>query len=166
MAVKNSFPAKIKMIPKGIAVFFKNMGENGCFTIWMAGLFVAAALLWGLTSSMRSRNLAAQANVLLAAAEEKTRLKEPLRLWGLSGTSAQTGSWFVTEDNRLAVVWNLPVDGIFAPFLTVFDYDAQIEKTLPLSITAESFAVRTSNGIPQVWLDRICRSALLVQGGR
>ncbi|GMO14589.1 MAG: hypothetical protein LBG79_08220 [Spirochaetaceae bacterium] len=166
MAVKQSFFEKLKKIPSKIAAFFVNMGESGYFAIWIGVFFVSAALLWGITSNIRLRGLAEQVNTILETSGEKSRLNKALRSFGLSGTASQSGTWFLTTDNKLAVIWNIPADGIFASYLTLFDDETQIEKIVPLSVTAKSFAARSSNGIPQLWMDRITRSARIIQGGR
>jgi hypothetical protein len=146
--------------------FFKHLGDGGAFAIWTGALFLAGALIWSLSANPRARLLAAQANRVLAEISEKRRVKEPLSTWGLGGAAAQAGTWFVTGENNLAVVWGLPVDGVFAPFLTLFTQENEIEKTVPLSATAAIFAARESGGYPDLWLNRISRAARQIRGGR
>ena len=145
-------------------LFFKHMGDGGVFAIWTGSLFLAGALVWSLTASPRARGLAAQANSVLAEIGEKRRVKEPLSSWTLPGPAAQAGTWFITGENNLAVVWSLPVDGVFAPFLTLFTQENEIEKTVPLSATALDFAARESGGYPDLWSRRISRAARQIRG--
>jgi hypothetical protein len=147
-------------------LFFKHLGDGGVFAIWTGALFLAGALIWGLSAAPRARLLAAQTNSVLAEIGEKRRVKEPLSSWGLPGAAAQAGTWFVTGENNLAVVWSLPVDGVFAPFLTLFTHENEIEKTVPLSATAALFAARDSGGYPDLWSSRINRAARQIRRGR
>jgi hypothetical protein len=156
----------LQKIPSVIHDFFKNLSDTGIFAFWMGGLFVAAALTWGLTAYPRAQILAAQANRVLEEIGESRRIQAPLPVWGLPGTVLQAGVWFVTGENNLAVVWNMFNDGICTPYVALFTSDTEIEKIVPLTRTAELIALYGSTGAPELWAQRIANAAQHIQDGR
>ena len=156
----------IKALPSKIIYFFQHLGENGIFAIWMSSIFIAGILVLGLTTVPRSRALANSANKTLETIGDTRRLTAPVPAWGLSGSDIQAGSWFTTDENNLACIWTLPIGGIFAPFLTLFTNAYEIEKTVPLSKTASVFAIRTTEGVPDIWQTRVWNAAKSIGANR
>lgn len=142
-----------------VADFFRGLSDSGIFAIWMALIIISGSLAWGLTARVRGENLARAANAALGSAGDRRMLKQKISSWGIFGGAAETGTWYRTDERQLAVVWSMPVDGIFASYLTLFSINVEPELTLPLSEAAEIFAKRTPDGIPDIWLNRLTAAA-------
>jgi hypothetical protein len=158
-----NLPYFIKNIPARTVYLFKNLNDGGIFTLWVFVILLVSSLLWPLTANIRTRSTILAANNALAGIGDYRKLTKHIPIWGVSGTAVQAGEWFITDDGNLAVIWTLPVDGILSPFLTLFNREKDVDKTVPLSKTAEYFALRVPGGVPELFSNRITRAARLIE---
>jgi hypothetical protein len=156
----------LKRAVQSVRFFFKNLSEAGVFWIWLGLLLIVSALIWALSAPARSGALARAANAALAEQGDRRRLKAPLSQFGLYGPALQAGSWFITDENSLAVVWSMPRDGIFAPYLTLFSNEMNTDKIIPLSETAVFALNNSPEGVFELSARRVELAARQIQAAR
>jgi hypothetical protein len=145
-----------------IVHFFTTLSVGGIFVFWLSGLFIVAVLLWGPTSGLRAEAEIKTANRILQSAGEKRSIAKAVSSWLLPGRATQAGNWYVLNDNNVAIIFTVPVDGIFAPFLAMFNAENKINAIYPLSRTAEDYMDRINSNILDMLAARVTNAALLL----
>ncbi|MDR2865328.1 MAG: hypothetical protein LBV68_06960 [Spirochaetaceae bacterium] len=163
---KNTFFDHIDVILSPLSNFFARLNTKWIFVLWFCLFFVFSVLLWGLSTSLRTDAEIKTANKILTESRETRKIREVLSPWLLPGKVTQAGNWYVLNDNNIALIFSVPIDGIFAPFLAIFDDKNTIDKIYPLSRTASRYAEKTSPGILDIWTARITRAALHLNKAR
>jgi hypothetical protein len=135
------------------------LNPKSIFMLWLAGFLVAGILLTVLTGGVRANAKIKTANDILERGGEARRIKAPISEWVMPGRAMQAGNWFELSDNNLALIFTVPVDGIFAPFLAVFNAEYTIDKIYPLSKTADYCVRKTNSAFLDVWSVRITDAA-------
>jgi hypothetical protein len=138
------------------------LNTKSIFVFWLAGLFLAGILFTTLTGGIRAGSKIKTANAILEHSGETRRIKSAIPEWVMPGRAMQAGSWFELSDNNIALIFTVPVDGVFVPFLAVFDVENEIDKIYPLSRTAEYCVEKANSGFLDVWMARITAAAQIV----
>jgi hypothetical protein len=141
------------------------LNPKSIFVLWLAGFLLAAVLFTVLTGGVRANAEIKTANIILERGGEERRIKALISEWVMPGRAMQAGSWFELSDNNLALIFTVPVDGIFAPFLAVFNAEYTIDKIYPLSKTAE-YVAKTNSAFLDVWTVRITAAANVLNTAR
>jgi hypothetical protein len=155
-----------RRIINAIVYFWTTLSTKGIFLFWLAGLFLIAVLMWGPTGGLRTESEIKTANRILQDAGEKRRIEKAISGWLLPGRATQAGNWYTLHDNNVAVIFTVPVDGIFVPFLATFNAENRIDGMYPLSRTAQRFLKRTPPNIFAIWTTRISAAAQLLNSVR
>jgi hypothetical protein len=150
----------------GIILFFTTLNTKGIFMFWLAGLFLVSILLWGPTGGLRTEAEMKTANRILREAGENRRIESAVSGWFLPGKGTQAGNWYLLNSNNIAIIFTIPVDGIFFPFLAIFNVENEIETIYPLSRTAERYVKISNPTILDIWATRITAAAQLLNDVR
>ncbi|GMO47136.1 MAG: hypothetical protein Ta2B_29090 [Termitinemataceae bacterium] len=143
--------------------FFLNLNDGGIFCIWVFAILLAASLLWGLTGKSRAGITVNAVNRLLYELGEDRRVVSAINEFGMSGISLQTGKWFILNSREKAVIFPLIVDGTLSPCLGIVSTEGLFTHIVPLSKNAEKSRERMSEGLLQIWIDRIEKSAVAIK---
>jgi hypothetical protein len=149
-----------------IIKFFKELTARGYFVIWICGLLLIIFLPWQLSGAARSAQEIKLANNVLEEAGEKNKIVSVLQDWLLPGRATQAGTWFLLQDNSIALLFTVPVNGVFAPFLATFDVENALKAIYPLTKTAHYIALKTNSSILDVWTFRITEAAKILHSAR
>jgi hypothetical protein len=153
---------------ESIINFFKDLTPRGYFVIWLCGLLLIAFLLWQLSGTARSAMEINLANKILENAGGKNKISSALKGWFLPGRATQAGTWYLLQDDNIALIFTVPVDGLFVPFLATFNTVNEIEAIYPLSKTAEYTVLpeKNNSGILDMWMLRITDAAKIINNAR
>jgi hypothetical protein len=156
------FLEKIKQFFRRISVFFREMNDDTIFAIWIAAVILVGSLVWGLSSGLRTAQMAAFVNRTLIEIGDSRSLNEPVSSWRLPGSASAAGSWFIMSSRELAVVCSIFYEGVFSPCLAIFNASGKIDSFVPLSRGAAVSMERGSRGYINVQISHIEKTAALV----
>jgi hypothetical protein len=142
------------------------LNTKSIFVLCLTGFILAAVLFTTLTGGVRTNSKIKTANTILEHSGETRRIKGAISEWVMPGWAMQAGNWFELSDNNIALIFTVPVDGIFAPFIAVFNAEYTIDKIYPLSKTAEYCVERTNSDFLDFWMVRITNAAQIVNRAR
>ena len=135
-----------KLIPllKGRAVFWA----------WIAGLLLAAALVWSLSFSFRASCLMRATNKVLASMNDERRLAAPLP--SLSVRPVPLGCWYsLTESSSLFLVFTVMQGGILIPCGAEITENGEIMEIIPLGSHSRQVMEKMPRALLQVYVHRI-----------
>lgn len=119
---------------------------------WVAGLIVAASLLWSLTFSFRAGCLLRVTNKELASLEDDRRLAAPLPRYA---RSAPLGCWYSMDDDSLFFVFAVFQGGILVPCGAEINAEGRVVDIIPLGRHARKVLERIPRGQIQIYTRRI-----------
>ena len=130
---------------------------------WIAGLVLAASLLWGLTFSFRAARLMYSTNRALASMNDDRRLAAPMPRQ-LAG-AVPLGSWYslVVQDSDPAglasgatfFVFTIMQNGILVPCGAEISAEGIVTDIIPLGYHARRVLDKIPRGMIQVYINRI-----------
>ena len=127
---------------------------------WIAGLTLAALLLWSLTFSFRATLLMRSVNRFLTETEDTRRLSEPLSQF--SG-HFPIGCWYSVEDSdSFFFVFTVFRDGILVPCGAEISPDGKVKNIIPLGGHAKQAWDRIPRGMINIYIQRIESAAMQV----
>ncbi|MDR2923743.1 MAG: hypothetical protein LBU85_10455 [Treponema sp.] len=130
---------------------------------WIAGLLLAASLIWSLTFNYRAASLMRVVNKALEAAEDTRVVSSPLP--GRFARSAPMGLWYrLYESDSLFFVFVIMNDGILVPCGVEITKDGKADGIVPLGSHARQVIGRIPQGVIQVYLRRAEESAASGRG--
>lgn len=149
--------------PAGLSSGLK---DTGFLLGWILGLVLIGGLLWFFTQPLRTGLIIRSVNRVLASFDEPRRLGAAISPWGLSGRTAQLGSWYtLAEADGRAVVFPMMSEGILASFIAILSPGGTVEVLLPLSVNSARILKRLSQGTIQTYIRRIEGSEVLISHG-
>jgi hypothetical protein len=143
--------------------FFTNLGEKAIFSIWITGVILAGALIWGLTGNLRNSTTADMIDTFFVETGERRRIGEAISPWGLPGKVTQLGTWFTLSDKEIALYFPIYKDGIFSPFLAIINDEGQLGAFIPLSKNGEVMLDRLSADYLLLCVEKIKSGALVLK---
>jgi len=128
------------------------------FLGWVAGLVIAASLLWSLTFSFRAGILLRSANRALAAIEDSRQLLSPLPRSAMG--QVPLGCWFSFNDNDTDIsgsflVFTIIKGGILVPCGAELTSEGKVKDIVPLGRHAQKVIDRIPPGQIQIYTRRI-----------
>jgi hypothetical protein len=121
---------------------------------WIAGLIVAAALLWSFTFSFRAAGLMRSANRALTELGDERRLSAPLSR--PSNGQFPLGCWYTVERSTSTFfVFTVMRDGILVPLGAEISAEGRVREILPLGNHARQVFERIPQGLVNVYTRRI-----------
>ena len=124
------------------------------FLGWVAGLLLAASLLWSLSFPYRAASLMRSANKALEAAGDQRRIAShlPRRF----ARPALMGHWFrLEESDSLFFIFVIMHEGILVPCGAEISEDGKALGIVPLGGHARQLIGRIPQGVIQVYIRRI-----------
>ena len=122
------------------------------FLGWIAGLILAASLLWSLTFSFRANLLLRSVNGVFISMGEQRRVVATLP----RQFAGPLGCWFKTlEPDSLFFVFAVMRDGILVPCGAEIDSEGKVKEVIPLGRHARKVIDRIPQGQIQVYIQRI-----------
>ena len=121
---------------------------------WIAGLLLAASLLWSLTRPLQVQYLLRAVNKSLIAREDTRRLAAPLGRRPIS--TNPLGVWYTMFDSDsgmfvFAIMW----DGALIPCGAELSPDGRIRELIPLSGSSEQVLEHIPRSVIAVYVRRI-----------
>jgi hypothetical protein len=159
---QRAFWAVIRAIPRTILQFFRELNDDSIFAIWIAAIFLAGTLIWGLGARTRDARTAQLANRTLAEAGDSRSLSEPVPAWRMYGPALAAGSWYVMNNRELALIFPVFYEGIACPFLAIFRDDGKTGSLIPLSGAAKNALERARAGYVDMYLTHAEKAARLI----
>jgi hypothetical protein len=121
---------------------------------WIAGLLLAASLVWSLSFPYRSALLMRSVNKILEAAEDERILSTPLPRGGAG--HALMGFWYrLSESDSSFFVFAIMNEGILVPCGAEINGDGKVVDLVPLGGHARQIIGRIPQGVVQVYIRRI-----------
>jgi len=128
---------------------------------WIAGLLLAAALLWSLTFPFRSECLMRAVNKVLISTNDDRHLAAPVLHH--SAGPAPLGCWYkVYESNSLFFVFAVMWEGVLVPCGAEISEQGNIVEIIPLGNHARQVMHQIPPGLLQVYARRIESAAAAV----
>jgi len=129
---------------------------------WIAGLVLAASLLWSISFPFRAGCLMRSVNKSLALAEDERRLSTAL--FRPYSVPVPMGCWYaLAESGSLFYVFAIMRDGILVPCGAEISSDGEVQEIVPLGAHARQLMDRIPAGLVQVYARRI--EAAVAAGG-
>ena len=127
------------------------------FLGWIAGLIVAASLLWSLTFSFRANLLLRPVNRVFISMNDQRRIVAILP----RQFAGPLGCWFkmLNSDSNF-FVFAIMRDGILVPCGAEIDSEGKVKEIIPLGRHAHKVMDRIPNGQIQVYIRRIEAAAM------
>jgi hypothetical protein len=121
---------------------------------WIAGLLLAAALIWSLSFNYRAAALARSVNRALDAADDARVIDSILPR--SFAKSSPMGFWFrLDESDSLFFVFVIMNEGVLVPCGVEIDRTGKAVDVVPLGSHARQVIERIPQGIIQIYLRRI-----------
>ena len=143
--------------------FIPVLKDRLILTGWIAGLVLAACVLWILTFSFRAGILMNSTNKILAQMEDDRLLSAPLQQ--SSGGSVPLGCWYkLNKTDNIFFVFAVIHDGILVPFGAEISEKGKAISLTPLGNHARQVMNRIPQGVLNVYMQRIESAAESVLG--
>ena len=124
------------------------------FGAWIAGILLAAALLWSLSFPFRASCLMRVTNKVLASMNDERRLSAPLT--HLSARAVPLGCWYsLAESSSLFLVFTVMRGGILIPCGAEIAESGEIVEMIPLGSHARQVMEKTPRAVLQLYVRRI-----------
>ena len=124
------------------------------FWAWIAGLLLAAALLWSLSFPFRASCLMRVTNKVLASMNDERRLSAPLT--HLSARAVPLGCWYsLAESSSLFLVFTVMRGGILIPCGAEITENGEIMEIIPLGSHSRQVMEKMPRALLQVYVHRI-----------
>jgi hypothetical protein len=156
---QRAFWAVIRAIPRNVLKFFRELNDDSIFAIWIAAIFLAGTLIWGLSTRMRDARTMQLANRTLAEAGDSRSLSDPVPAWRMNGPALAAGYWYILNNRELALIFPVFYEGIACPFLAIFRDDGKTGSFIPLSSAAKNALERASGGYMNAYIHHAEKSA-------
>ena len=144
--------------------FTASLKDRGILFGWIAGLLLAAALLWSLSYHFRAACLMRSVNRSLIDMQDDRRLVTPLRR-PLAG-QFPLGCWYTVDGtDSLFFVFTIMRDGILVPCGAEISAEGKVKDIVPVGSHARQVLDRIPRGVIHIYTRRI-ESAFAVNRGR
>ena len=131
-----------------------SLKSRAVFGAWIAGLLLAAALLWSLSFPFRASCLMRVTNKVLASMNDERRLSAPLP--HLSARPVPLGCWYsLAESPSLFLVFTVMRGGILIPCGAEIAERGEIVEIIPLGSHARQVMEKTPRAVLQLYVRRI-----------
>jgi hypothetical protein len=138
--------------------------DDAIFIGWIAGLLVAASLIWSLTRPLQTRYLMRAVNRALTAREDTRRLAAPVDRYAVS--TNPIGVWYTMLNSDSGIfVFTIMRDGALVPCLAELSPEGRIRELIPLSGSSEQVLDHIPRSIVDVYIRRI-EAAAAERNGR
>jgi hypothetical protein len=141
--------------------------DRAIFLGWIAGLVLAASLLWSLSFPFRAFCLMRSANKVLIAMDDPRRLVAPLPHSAVG--SGSLGCWYRLSGSgsgsSLFYVFTLVQGGILVPCGAEISGEGTVVDLIPLGGHARQIISRTPQGLIQMYVRRIESAAGVIAAG-
>ena len=136
---------------KGLTSVLK---DRAIFAGWIAGLVLAAALLWSFSFPLRSMSLLRSTNRILISMGDDRRLAAPLPR--LSAGPGPLGCWYrLLESDSLFLVFSIMQGGILVPCGAEIADNGKVIEVIPLGSHARQVMDKIPRNLVQIYVRRI-----------
>ena len=134
--------------------FVSSLKDRAILLGWVAGLILAAALLWSLTFHSRAFRLMRSTNQSFIETKDSRRLLSPVSR-PFNG-HFPLGCWYtLSGSDSLFFVFTVMKDGILVPYGAEISNDGKVTDIVPLGNHARQIVDRIPEGMVHVYLRRI-----------
>jgi len=133
--------------------------DRAIFVGWIAGLILAAALLWSFSFHFRSMCLLRSTNKVLISTGDTRRLAAPL-LRPVAGP-VPLGCWYrLNESDSLFLVFSIMQGGILVPCGAEVAENGKVVEVIPLGSHARQVMDQIPQNLVQIYVHRIESAAI------